>query len=126
MLPSGKLWKGVALILTIAVASCAYSPKSKPAAIPPELVPPGFTADQCWIDKEAEVTTEGGASGSKVATGGHGLQVRCKATQHLDEQSKSLPVCHTQGGKSLPLSDCCLNEDGSTIPACTPKLQPPE
>ena len=133
MRTQGFLAIGAALIIAaVAVCGCAISPQSKPskpdkreALVPAELVPEGFHPGDCWFVKKAEVTTEGGPSGSKVATGQKGAEISCKVTGHMDYGFTSVPTCRTTGGKDLPLSDCCLNADGSTIPGCTPKPQPP-
>ncbi len=122
----------VSLIFAMALAGCAVSPQSKPKQpdqrdmVPAELVPKGFQSGDCWFVRKAEITTAGGPSGSKVATGEKGPQISCKVTQHMDYTFTTVPTCRTTSGKDLPLTDCCMNADGSTIPACTPKLQPPE
>lgn len=106
------------------IAGCASTPP-KPASIPPELIPPGFTAADCWIAKPAETETVSGPGGAPVAMGSKSPEVQCTKHGQGATTTKTVPTCHTQAGKTLPLSDCCMTESGAPLPACTPKLQPP-
>ena len=117
--------------ITLAVAvctvltACAAGPTRKPSeSVPPELVPSGFTAADCHVVKPAEAMTETGPDGRPVTTGTRSPEVACQKPGKSITTTKSVPVCHTKGGKQLPLADCCMTESGETIPACTPKIQP--
>ena len=110
------------LAVSALVAACTGAPVRKTSeAIPPKLIPPGFTARDCHVDQVASVDTDGS---SKVATQAHGPHVSCKKHQEGATVVKRTPVCHTQSGTPLPLSDCCLTDTGDSIPGCTPKAHP--
>jgi hypothetical protein len=123
-------------VAAMLVASCsASSVTSKPTStsasslepkpVPAELVPAGFSADECWIEETAKPLTESPPGGSApIATGTRSPLVRCKKKTGEKLYTKSQPVCHTKGGKPLPLGDCCVAEDGTAIAGCTPKLVP--
>jgi hypothetical protein len=114
-----------AVAVCTVLAACAAGPTHKPSeSVPPELVPSGFTAADCRITEPGGPITEIGPDGRPMTRGTRQPKVEC--TKHIAGAItvKSTPTCHTKGGKELLLADCCMNEDGSTIPACTPKVQP--
>lgn len=106
------------------LCACGASKPPKPDAVPTELVPKGFSAADCHIVKPAEAMTEEGPGGTKYTTGTRSPEVACQKPGQSVVTTKSVPVCHTKGGKELPVADCCMTESGDPIPACTPKLQP--
>jgi hypothetical protein len=73
--------------------------------------------------KPAEAVTD---DGSKVSHGGARTQVECHHHEQGATVMKSTPTCKTKAGADLPLSDCCVNADGTEMPNCTMKLQPAE
>ena len=117
-------------ITLLAVCVCSlsvYAPgtaSKEPDRIPPELIPPGFTAADCHITKPGGPETQEGPDGRQRTVGKRPPTVVC--TKHLEgpltiTRSAS---CHTENGKELPPADCCLNPDGSKIPNCEPKPHP--
>lgn len=113
----------IAAVCTI-LCACGATHPPKPDPVPTELVPKGFTAAECRLVRPAEAMTEDGPGGLKVTTGTRSPEVACQKEGQNVITTKSVPVCHTQAGRELPLSDCCMSESGDPLPACTPKLQP--
>lgn len=114
------------IVVCSLLEACATQIPLPAQPVPPELVPTGFTAADCWIAKPAEVETASGPGGAPVTMGGKGPEVQCQKHSQGAVQEKSVPVCHTKAGKPLPLVDCCMTYSGDHIPQCTPKVQPPE
>lgn len=118
------------ILVSVSLVACAGSPRSQKEStaqeVPANLVPHGFTPGECRYVRQGEVTTrEISPGGLNVATGETKPQIECNHPGSTNYTLTSVPVCHSQSGKSLPLSDCCMKEDGTSIPACTPKIQPP-
>jgi hypothetical protein len=116
--------------ITLAVAVCTIlsacatgAAPRKPEPIPPELIPDGYTADDCHITDPGGPMTETGPDGIPRTVGTRPPKVAC--SQHVHIPGSETTTCHTPGGKPLDLQDCCLNPDGSSIPNCTKKLFPP-
>jgi hypothetical protein len=101
----------LAITAVSAILSACTSTPPKPEPIPAEQIPKGYKAQECQIVKAAHTDTVPGLGGAPVSTGGRSSTVECHHSQHV-ETTISVPVCHTQGGKELPLSDCCLNSRG--------------
>jgi hypothetical protein len=113
-------------VCTFLLSACATNPPPKPMPVPPELVPAGFSAADCRVtDPGGPITDNSGPNGTPRNVGTRAPKVECKKHQGESVQATTTPTCHTQGGKPLPLSDCCMNLDGSRIQGCTPKQQPP-
>jgi hypothetical protein len=113
-------------VCTFALSACttgAAPRKSEP--VPPALVSAGFTAAECRIVKPAQADVDDGPGGNKFSHGEHGPQVECHHPGQSVITTRSVPVCHTQAGKPLPLAACCMSESGDPIPACTPQVLPP-
>lgn len=112
-------------VCTFVLSACASNPQ-KLAPVPPELVPAGFSAADCHItDPGGPITDNNGPNGTARNVGTRAPKVACTKKEGETVNTTSAPTCHTQGGKVLPVSDCCMNPDGSKIQGCTPKLQPP-
>jgi hypothetical protein len=116
----------IATAVCTILSACAATQPPKPEPVPPELVPAGFSAAECRVVKPAEAITADGPGGTKTTMGMRSPEVSCEHANQSVVTTKSVPVCHTTGGKQLPLADCCMTESGDPIPACVPKLQPPE
>ncbi len=116
----------IALVAAVCtLTACAISTQSpKPEPIPKESIPAGFSAAECHVVKSAEAMTEESPDGTKYTTGTRSPEVSCQHHEQGPVTVTTTPTCKTKAGADLPLSDCCLNTDGSTIPACTPKIQP--
>ena len=108
-----------AAVCTFFLSACASTPP-KPEPVPPELVPVGFSAADCRVTEPGGPLTETGLDGRPMQVGTRPPKVQC--SQHVSIASETT-TCHTKGGKPLPMSDCCLNLDGSKVPECTPKPQ---
>jgi hypothetical protein len=114
----------IAAVCTI-LSACAGRPAPKPEPILPELIPAGYAASECRITDPGGAITSSGPDGRPMTVGNRQPKVEC--AHHTERiTTTSVPVCHTKSGKGLPLSDCCMNPDGTQIAGCTPKLQPPE
>jgi hypothetical protein len=113
----------VAAVCTI-LCACGATQPLKPERVPEELVPAGFSAADCHVVEPAQALTETGPDGRPMTVGSRQPKVECQKSGQSVVTTKSVPVCHTTGGKKLPLADCCMTESGDPIPACTPKLQP--
>jgi len=114
----------LAVAVCTILAACGVTHPPKPDPVPKELISAGFSADECHIVKPAEAMTETGPDGRPVTTGTRSPEVACQKPGQSITTTKSVPVCHTKGGKELPLSDCCMTDSGEPMPACTPKIQP--
>lgn len=112
-------------VCTFFLSACGAIQPPKPEPVPKELIPAGFSAADCRITKSAEAITDDGPGGSKMTTGSSSPTVECHHRGHSVVTTKSVPACHTKGGKELPLVDCCMTKNGDAIPQCAPKLQPP-
>jgi hypothetical protein len=88
-------------------------------------------------DQRASERAESGLQGpaarslSRMRTDAPGLSVgkrppKVECSKHTEGSTTvtHTMTCRTMAGKDLPLSDCCLNPNGSKIPACEPKPQP--
>ena len=114
----------VAAVCTI-LSACATTQPPKPDAIPPELVPAGYSAADCRITEPGGAVTETGPDGRPMTVGSRQPKVECNKHTQGATVVKSTPTCKTKAGVDMPLSDCCLNDDGTTIPNCTIKSLPP-
>jgi hypothetical protein len=111
-------------VCTILTACASGTAPRKQESIPAELIPAGYTAAECKVTDPGGPITETGTNGQPVTVGHRPPTVNC--THHTETiTTTSRPVCHTKAGVELPLSDCCMNPDGSQNTGCTPKLQPP-
>jgi hypothetical protein len=115
----------IAAVCTI-LCACGATQPPKPEPVPKELIPAGFTAAECHVAKPGEAMTEEGPGGTKYTTGTRSPVLSCQHPSQSVVTTKTVPVCHTQSGKPLPLADCCVTESGDPIRGCEPKLQPPE
>lgn len=104
------------------LATVTVSKESEP--IPPELIPAGFTAADCRITEPGGPITETDADGHPKTVGRRPPKVECSKHAEGGVTTTHTVSCHTKAGKELPLSDCCLNPDGSRIPSCELKRQP--
>jgi hypothetical protein len=114
----------IALLVVCACSLSVYASgaaSKEPDRIPPELIPPGFTAADCRITKPGGPDTEEGSDGRQRTVGKLPPKVAC--TKHPVTITHSAS-CHTEAGKELPPADCCLNADGSKIQNCEPKPHP--
>ena len=112
----------IVAVLTLAACSAGPSPK-RTESIPPELIAAGFTAADCHITEPGRHITQTGPDGRPYDQGTRPPKVECSLHSELRHESTQTASCRTSSGKDLPLSDCCMNPDGSKIPACEPKLQ---
>jgi hypothetical protein len=117
----------IAVLAVCGLSAYATGAASKePEPIPPALIPVGFTAADCHITKPGGPIIEQDADGRPRTVGKRPPKVECsKHTEGTTTETHTV-TCRTQAGKDLPLSDCCLNSDGSKIPACELKPQPTE
>lgn len=117
----------IVAVLTLTACSTGPAPKT-PEPIPPELIPAGFTAADCRITEPGGPITDIGPDGRPYDRGTRQPKVEC--THHSEvrvgESVVTTASCRASSGKDLPFSDCCMNPDGSKIPACEPKRQPPD
>jgi hypothetical protein len=105
------------------LSACAGpGPKDK-GSVPPELVPAGYTATECQVTDPGGPIKEAGPTGLPVTKGFRQPRVTC-THKTVTQTERQMATCHTTGGKSLDLKDCCLNADGSIITNCTTKLIP--
>lgn len=115
----------LAAVCTCLLSACTTGTVPKePEPIPAELIPPGYSAADCRITEPGGAITETGPDGRPMTVGERKPTVQCHKHDEGQVTMTSTPVCYTKRGKELPLSDCCMNPDGSKIPSCEPKLQP--
>jgi hypothetical protein len=115
----------IALLAVFAFSLAIYAAgalSKEPGPIPPELIPAGFTAADCHITKPGGPIVEEDADGHPRTVGKRPPKVECSKHTEGRATETHTASCRTKAGKGLPLSDCCLNTDGSMIPAC--KLKP--
>src|SRR5712691_1506705 len=98
----------LAAVCTI-LCACGATQPPKPDAVPKELIPAGFSAADCKVtDPGGPITDNSGPNGTPRQVGIRPPRVACTKHDGSPVTLTTKPTCHTVGGKTLPLADCCM------------------